>query len=103
VFVAQEGDSLASIAIAFSVDLGQLREVNPTLAGDNNAVLQPGQRINIPPFTADCGEGVVVERPSSGNCFGYSVQEGDTLFDIATMVRPRLAAPPVPLWLWEWH
>jgi Tfp pilus assembly protein FimV len=47
--------------------------------------------------------GVVVERPSSGNCFGYSVQEGDTLFDIATMVRPRLAAPPVPLWLWEWH
>jgi hypothetical protein len=34
-----------------------LLQVNPTLAGDNNAVLQPGQRINIPPFTADCGEG----------------------------------------------
>ena len=131
VYVAQEGDSLASIAIAFSVNIAELQEVNPTLAtvGDTVAVLQPGQRINIPPFTAACGEGeclptscscscsfsrahssavlamptrgkharcvpppcscpgVTVAKPVSGNCYGYIVQAGDTLFSIATMVR----------------
>lgn len=104
VYVAQEGDSLASIAISFSVNVADVQEVNPSLstAADTSAVLQPGQRINIPPFTAACGEGVVVPKPVAGNCFGYEVQTGDTLFDIATMfqttaallieVNPELAA-----------
>ncbi|EFN55918.1 hypothetical protein CHLNCDRAFT_57799 [Chlorella variabilis] len=87
VYVAAEGDSLASIAIAFSVDVAELQEANPSLPtiGDNNAVLQPGQRINIPPFTAACGDGVVVSKPT--NCFGYQVEAGDALYDIATMFQ----------------
>lgn len=35
----------------------QLKEVNTELAADTNAIIQPGMRVKIPPFTEGCGEG----------------------------------------------
>lgn len=99
VYVAQSGDSLSIIATSFVVDLVELQALNGnTEAG---TVLQPGQRVFLPPFNKDaCGSGVEVTKPS--NCRAYEVQGGDTLFQIAAdfqtttdlliAVNPELAA-----------
>lgn len=82
-YVAEAGDSLAAIAQAFVAPLGELQALN----GNTEAavVLQPGQRIFLPPFdAAACGDGVQVSKPSG--CRAYQVVAGDTLFDIATKV-----------------
>ncbi|PRW61029.1 spore coat assembly domain [Chlorella sorokiniana] len=115
VYVAESGDSLSIISTAFVVDLAELQALNNnTEAG---TVLQPGQRVFLPPFNKDaCGSGVEVTKPST--CRAYAVQAGDTLFQIAgdfqtttdllISVNPELAAggplapgtqvklPPVP-------
>lgn len=101
-YVAQSSDSLASIAMAFSVKLDDIKAVNTDLGGDTTSVLQPGQHVKIPPFTSDCGEGVEVPKPASGTCNVYRVQAGDTLYDIAASfgttttelvaINPNLAA-----------
>lgn len=102
VYTATGGDSLASIAMAFSLELPSLQEVNPSLDNNTVVILQPGERVLIPPFTENCGEGVEVEKPSSGMCNAYEVVGGDTLFTIATafktsadqllLINPELAA-----------
>lgn len=96
-YVAEGGDSLANIAMAFSVSLEdvslaglccccrvlrllvccvplasnphlhllnncsplpQLRNVNAELAAaDQNAIIQPGMGVRVPPFTEGCGAG----------------------------------------------
>ena len=48
--------------------------MNPDLAADTAAIIQPGMRVRIPPFTEACGEGVAVQKPVTGNCNAYSVQ-----------------------------
>jgi predicted Zn-dependent protease len=78
---------------------------HPSQALNNNTeagtVLQPGQRVFLPPFNKDaCGSGVEVTKPST--CRAYAVQAGDTLFQIAgdfqtttdllISVNPELAA-----------
>ncbi|KAL4451493.1 hypothetical protein ABPG75_007155 [Micractinium tetrahymenae] len=101
-YVAEASDSLASIALAFSVKLDDIKATNADLTGDTSSVLQPGQHVKIPPFTSDCGEGVEVPKPASGTCNVYRVQAGDTLYNIAASfgttttelvaINPNLAA-----------
>ncbi|KAL4424139.1 hypothetical protein ABPG75_001440 [Micractinium tetrahymenae] len=89
VYVAQQGDSLSIIATAFSIPLGDLQAraaANMGVdgsTGDGSMVLQPGQRIKLPPFPDTCGNGVEVPKPSS--CKAYIVKDGDTLSGIAAM------------------
>ena len=45
-YVSQEGDTLASIADEFGIDLDKLKELNPDL-GDG--VIPPGTRVTLPP------------------------------------------------------
>ncbi|EFN50745.1 hypothetical protein CHLNCDRAFT_142548 [Chlorella variabilis] len=99
-YVAESGDSLSSIATAFSILLSDLQAVNTGLGADATAVLQPGQKVPLPPFPESCAEGVQVTKPS--NCRAYQVIEGDTIASIAAMfqsssadlvaVNPELAA-----------
>ncbi|PSC76019.1 cell wall hydrolase [Micractinium conductrix] len=101
-YVAQQADSLSNIAIAFSVDLTELQKVNPSLAGDTAGLLQPGQKVQVPPFDESCGEGVKVEKPNTGRCNAVVIREGDTLYSVAAAfqtttqqvieINPTLAA-----------
>ena len=58
-YTATGGDSLASIAMAFSLDLPSLQETNPDIGNDTVIILQPGEKVFIPPFTENCGEGAL--------------------------------------------
>lgn len=57
VYVAESGDSLSLIATAFSVNLADLQTANTALNADAMTVLQPGQRVKLPPFPDNCGDG----------------------------------------------
>lgn len=84
IYVAQQGDSLSIIATAFSLALADVQAANQGVdgsTGDGSMILQPGQRIKLPPFPDTCGAGVEVPKPS--NCKVYIVKEGDTLSSIA--------------------
>lgn len=89
VYVAESGDSLSLIATAFSLNLADLQTANTALNADAMTVLQPGQRVKLPPFPDNCGDGVAVEKPS--NCRAYNVIPGDTVASIAAMFQTSAA------------
>jgi LysM repeat protein len=61
-YIAQEGDTLRSIAVKFNRDLGALLEANPQITTTNQLV--PGQAIVIPP--QEPGTPVTTIRPICG-------------------------------------
>lgn len=57
VYIAETGDSLSVIATAFSIPLADLQTQNAALGVDSTTVLQPGMRVQLPPFPDNCGDG----------------------------------------------
>jgi LysM repeat protein len=57
VYIAETGDSLSVIATAFSIPLADLQAQNTGLGVDSTTVLQPGMRVQLPPFPDNCGAG----------------------------------------------
>jgi len=70
VYTVQPGDTIASIAAAFGVDLGYILWNNPDLSDDPDLLLV-GQKIQVP----------------SVNGLIYNVKLGDTLSDIASFYQ----------------
>lgn len=88
----QPGDTLYRISLKYEITVEELRNANPELSGD---IIQPGQTLAIPSCEPD-GAGVTTgaatsttlpptQRPNAtpGTGTTYTVQSGDTLFNIA--------------------
>ena len=71
--VVRAGDSLAKYTRLYGVTGGALRAANPQLVDPN--IIHPGQTITIPV--------VSTTTPSLTTPFFYTVQPGDTLFNVA--------------------
>lgn len=95
IYVVQSGDSLYGIAVEYDTTIDDLLAVNPTLEGDP-PIIYPDDELNLP----DCGDGTTRVAPTrqptsaptrAGSATGtpsgagevYTVQSGDTLFNIA--------------------
>lgn len=74
VYTVQQGDTIASIASAFNIYVDWVTELN-------GVSVSPGQRIKLPPWYSRCPD---ISAAGSQPCRVYSVQNGESLFAIAT-------------------
>lgn len=85
----QPGDTLYRISLKYEISVEELRNANPEVSGD---LIQPGQTLKIPDCEPSGSTSVnanttvpptqrPVTTPGSGTT--YTVQSGDTLFNIA--------------------
>lgn len=92
-YTVRAGDNAFRIAVNNNITLTELREANPALAGEN-PLLQPGQeldipgcgqgtRVNVPPTDDDVEEPLASATLSPDGFIEYTVQNGDTLLQIA--------------------
>ncbi len=87
-YTVQPGDTLYRISLKYEISLGDLRNANPEVSGD---LIQPGQTLTIPdcePDSAGAAPATSIPptlRPATtpGSGTTYTVQSGDTLFNIA--------------------
>jgi hypothetical protein len=64
-YYVQQGDFLYGIAGKLGIiNASEIIDLNPTLA--SGLALQPGSAVKIPPWSADCGEGVVINGAPPG-------------------------------------
>ncbi len=91
VYTVQSGDFIAGIAAAFRVATADLLAVNRPLTQD--AVLQNGQPIRIPPFDSACGAGIPTKPPTDTvlRCRGYRVNQGDDVQKIAQAFKTTVS------------
>lgn len=75
-YVVKPGDTLYSIALAYGVTVQAIASANG-IANPN--YIYAGQTLVIP----GCGGTGQPQPPTSGDCFSYTVQAGDTLSSIA--------------------
>jgi LysM repeat protein len=80
-YTVQAGDTLASIARAFSVPLGELERFNPVSASG----LRPGDSVRLPEAPDNPKAAAAPVTASSGGAAKFHiVQRKETLFSIAT-------------------
>ena len=53
---------------------------------------RPPLQVDLPPFSASCGQGVQVAMPGSPLCLAYNVVQGDTLSSIASEFHTTVSA-----------
>jgi LysM repeat protein len=82
VYNVQQGDTMASIAASFNIDLAAFQEINQDVAAPERPV-RPGQRLRLPPWGSDCPELTAMLT----SCQVYAARSGDTLSSIASVFR----------------
>jgi LysM repeat protein len=88
-YTIARGDSFSTIAKKFpGVTAKAIADANP---GVDPLKLQIGQKITIPPPTADAGPAAVPGLPESGEVI-YTVKSGDNLTKIATQFGTTVRA-----------
>ena len=75
-WLSSGGETIASIAEANEVDVGELKRANGDKYPKSTDITEPGAFVYLPPFDSKCKEEdvVVVNRPSSGGGQGGQVQ-----------------------------
>jgi lysozyme len=85
-YTVQAGDTLASIAKRFNIDLVQLTNLN------NSALIRPGQVLTISAATPTPQGGPASPTPPATAAQTYTVRSGDTLTAIAAKFGTTVAA-----------
>lgn len=81
-YTVQPGDTCVEIAQSLGVTVEALRSANPGIdAGCTN--LQPGQELVVPGTSGAASRATPTPAPSTGGGRTYTIQPGDTCYDIA--------------------